>query len=332
MNSRSFVSFVVLSTFYFLSSQNVCQVYSTNSTSQETVKKFVNFISNNQESILTPVNKIFPNETGFEILKNKSRSISDRIIFGNNAQPDQFPFVGLSISYLLYANATDFEPNDSIECTCSLITSQFVVYQAQCIDYDQLQRNYQGSQFFFGSVNKLSFPTMINGVGYAVHPLYNFAGCYMNNIAIHKLQTSVENIEPISLPTRISPYFSYQDRIVTAVGFGATEEDEPSQFLKYTKLQVSSRAECDIRMLIGLRAAPNLICAKNSDSSGVCFGDDGGPLIYQNTLIGIIDSFRLVRTRCENQVTCFDGFAGFLRVDAYLDWIASVTGQSIDLF
>lgn len=286
-------------------------------------------------STLVLSKQIFPIEIGLKIIKKRARKssgIQERIIFGENAVPGQFPFVGLAISFLFYPNATDFDPNDSIDCTCSLITSEFILYKASCIDTDQLQKNYRGSQYFFGSVDRLDFPINASGLGYAVHPLFNFAGCYMNDIAIQKLDTKITDFSPVKLPSRLSSYLDYQGRTMVAVGFGFNENDDSLQYLQYTSLQVSSNIECAIRLALNLRAAPNLICAQSSDASGVCYNDDGGPLIFQDKLFGIIDSFRIVNTRFANEVTCFDGFTGFLRVDAYLDWIASVTGQSIDWF
>lgn len=275
-------------------------------------------------SELIEVTNIFPEELGREIIKNKTADVLEEpTIFGEFAQPDQFPYVGLTITYLSGTNA-----DQTALCTCSLVTVEYVIYAAHCIDF-----SFSGFQFFFGSTDTQNFPMFRNGIRYAINPDYKSnSGSYKNDIALAQLQTPVipsTNVQIAKLPSRLSLFSSYEDKSLAAVGFGLDETGNLPRFLKYSQLQGQPDFQCGEFSL-----NPSLICAKSTEASGICFGDSGGPLVYENTLVGINDI--LIAQNMENSAnqesSCASGYDAFTRVDRYLDWIESYTKSSIPWF
>lgn len=254
--------FAILTLSFLVSSTTV---HGENSTTSDILRGIFRRISTltRQYPDLVGVEQTFPESKGLSVIKNKTKEVNERIVFGSLAKNEQFPFVGLALAY------TDF---GTALCSCSLVTPDFVVYAAHCIDFQGLL----GAQFFFGSIDSLSFPTFRNGIAYAKHPSYNTFGCYNNDIAVFQLESPIElsaNIGTVRLPGSISQHLNYQDTTVTAIGFGTDETGSISRFLKFTQLQVTSGIQCFTNFILTL--SPNLICAKSSDASGICFGDSG---------------------------------------------------------
>lgn len=212
---------------------------------------------------LTKVKKMFAKEVGLNILRNRTKTSRERIVFGDFAQPEQFPFAGMALA---------FGNNGYIGlCSCSLVTPDFILFAAHCIDFD-----FVATQFFFGSVDTASFPVVRNGLSYAIHPNYNSYGSFNDDIAVFKLASPIplsSSIQPVKLPARISTLLKYDDALVTAVGFGVDQSGFISRFQKFALLQVTSGIQCFANFMQTM--SPHLICAKSSDSSGICFGDSG---------------------------------------------------------
>lgn len=262
--------------------------------------------------VLKKVLKTLPEERGRAILARKAnKTIESRIFFGTPAVDGQFPFYGFGIIF----------ENRMVHTYCggSLITLQFVLSTAHCVAGPIVF----AAQFFFGSANLNDFMEYRDGIAYACHPNFDNPP-YNYDISVIQLSyplCETDKIRPIALPRRISNLFSYEGIKMTIAGFGSTENTFPALPVQmtYTTLIGMSTAECSVET--GLPPSLGIFCARNASSS-ICFGDSGGALIYQNTIVGI-SSF--VTTP-----NCFNGTGGFTRVDRYLDWIAGFTGQQIE--
>lgn len=231
----NFKLFAIFAVFCFSSSQSV---YSSDVSSGGIVENLFNVLKPNFPDMIK-VQKKFPKKLGLKIVNNKTQKIEEKIVFGHYAAPGQFPFVGLMLVYLGGANT-----GLRALCTCSLITPTFTIHAAHCIDFALL-----GTQFFFGSIDSLNFPTVVNGIAYAKHPFFNFIpGSYMNDIAVFQLQKSVTlsaNVQLVKLPSRLSSIFNYQDDTVTTIGFGTDETGQLSRYFNF-----SLRFELLIGMII----------------------------------------------------------------------------------
>lgn len=256
--------------------------------------------------------KRLSHKVGLKAIKDNIviQKTAGRIVFGQRALPQQFPYVGAAVAY---------SADSKVEvCTCSLVTTSFVIYAAHCLDIEVV-----AAQYYFGSVDTLKFTQIRDASGVVTHPDFNSVpNTFVNDIAIGQLETPVTldaNVNLIKLPDPSSRGKSYEGQNLTPIGFGNDESGKMSQFLKFTTVVGQSTKTCNALFPNN----PNLICAKSRGISGICPGDSGGPLVFQNTLIGINDLILASKPDAKNAAAvCFGATNAFVRVDLYLEWIS----------
>lgn len=202
--------------------------------------------------------KIIAEEVSREILL---KSVDRQIVYGNYANPDQFPYYGYAIVH---------RPWTSIFCGSSLISTIWLTTVAHCM------RNATGAQIYFGSIDTQNMPTSRSAAGFIAHESFDFPTPYANDIALIKLSSAVSlspSIQPITLPAFSQKAKDFTGAFMTVCGFGKTSSEYP-RYLQYTTLSGISNAECN-------RAHWNfvntMLCGKGAGNtgSGVCFGDSG---------------------------------------------------------
>lgn len=115
---------------------------------------------------------------------------------------------------------------------------------------------------------------------YAVHPGYTF-GNNTNNIAvIHLIIASIAAISPINDNANVPPVGS--SVLSPGYGTGSTDASQGSADLQVAMLTVI--AESNTSCSTGNENS--LICA-DSNSQDMCAGDEGGPLIFSNEIVGV---------------------------------------------
>lgn len=282
---------------------------------------FKNFSPPSKLRKLQEFSQIVPEKLGREVIRNKTKDITGRVVLGMFAEPDQFPFVGLTITYMSGINTGNYTL-----CSCSLVSILYVLYAAHCLDF-----YFSASQFFFGSTDSLKFPMFRNGIKYTIHPLYD-SKSNSNDIALAQLLTPVTlsiNVQIAKLPSRFLSYTNFQDKTLTAVGFGLDEFGNLPENLKYTELQGQSDLQCSLEFPLN----PNLICAESEEAIGICVGDSGGPLMYNNFLVGVNNLMIIKNPQYPNETTvCDKKRNAFTRVDKYLNWITGYTKTQISWF
>lgn len=62
-----------------------------------------------------------------------------------------------------------------------------------------------------------------------------------------------------------------------------------------------------------------IMCTRNANGTGTCYGDSGGPLAFNNTLIGLVSW----------SVGCSNGYPSiYTRIFPQLEWINKVTNEA----
>ncbi|XP_034480573.1 proclotting enzyme [Drosophila innubila] len=213
-------------------------------------------------------------------------------------------------------------------CAGSLISSQFVVTSAHCINPMLILVRL--------GAHDLSKTTELGAIDFRiqrsfVHEQYDLASI-ANDIALIELNgvaPSNGDIRPICLPE--GSRFQREDEFVGmnpfVAGYGATKhQGDTSNVLRDAQVPIVSRLSCEQNyksVFQFVQFSDKLICA-GSSTVDACQGDSGGPLmmpqldggIYRYHLLGIV-SFGYECAR--------PGFPGvYTRVNSYLNWIQQI--------
>ncbi|XP_050549996.1 collagenase-like [Spodoptera frugiperda] len=249
------------------------------------------------------------------ILANETIIIEDRIIGGEVAPANAFPFfAGLLISLV-------GTPNQSV-CGSTLLSANRVVTAAHCnFDGVLLASEFTvvlGSNFIHTGGKRIATSEVV------MHPY--FVPATINDVAILYLPENVvftDIIHPIRLPDVSQLQNLFVGYKAMAIGFGSTtdkHQNTAENILSYVTLQVIDNADCE-----PLVVTPENICTSGIGPVGhigICSGDSGGPLITLDSngnpiLIGIT-SFRSRAKGCEGGAP-----SGFTRVTSFMDFIIS---------
>uniref|UniRef100_A0A0A1WHA1 Serine protease easter n=1 Tax=Zeugodacus cucurbitae TaxID=28588 RepID=A0A0A1WHA1_ZEUCU len=267
--------------------------------------------------------------------------IADRLFGGTNTHIDEFPWTAL----LLYGNK---KTNDyGTGCMGSLITKQYVLTIAQCVDASFAPKNgvtfigvrlgewdisYKQDCEKFSKGNSVCAPiyTDIEVNVVITHEAFN-KNTLQNDIALLRLKSSVvfnNFISPICLPYHEDlDYIGAPDSTAEITGWGQTLTRDESQIKQKATVKISELEACET---VIKRDAPHLsysysselqICT-NEPVKVACQQDGGGPLMAQHSneyqqayyLIGLFSS---MNTTCQRKHLP----AIYTRVQPYLKWI-----------
>ncbi|KAM8710794.1 hypothetical protein ACLKA7_017429 [Drosophila subpalustris] len=248
---------------------------------------------------------------------------TNRVVGGLPVRKGAYPWMAA----LGYNDASN--PNSlKFLCAGSLISSQFVLTSAHCINSMLILVRL--------GAHDLSKATELGVIDYrikrsVVHEQYDLASI-ANDIALIELNgvaPSNGDIRPICLPE--GSRFQREDEFVGmnpfVAGYGATRhQGDTSNVLRDAQVPIVSRQSCELNyksVFQFVQFSDKLICA-GSSTVDACQGDSGGPLmmpqldgsIYRYHLLGIV-SFGYECAR--------PGFPGvYTRVNSYLNWIQQI--------
>ncbi|XP_017058134.2 uncharacterized protein LOC108099270 [Drosophila ficusphila] len=280
--------------------------------------------------------------SGFNLLNECGKQVTNRIYGGEIAELDEFPWLAL----LVY-NSNDYG------CSGALVDDRHILTAAHCVQGEGVRDRRGLKHVRLGEFNVKTEPDCIEepnylscadaalNIGYErihVHPEYKEVSNYKHNdIAIIRLKHPVSFthfVMPICLPNKSEPLTLREGQMFSVSGWGRTD-----LFNKYfinihspikLKLRIPfvSNENCTkILEGFGVRLGPKQICAGGEFAKDTCAGDSGGPLMYFDRQHSRWVAYGVVSygfTQC--------GMAGkpavYTNVAEYSDWIESVIQQS----
>ncbi|XP_018563532.1 brachyurin [Anoplophora glabripennis] len=234
-----------------------------------------------------------------------------RIIGGEEATPHEFPF-----QVALVINGNSF-------CGGSLISSNYVLTAAHCAIAITTVDVILGAHNVTVAEDSQVYLT---GTEVILHENYNLV-TFQNDIALIKLSESVtlnDYIQTVPLPSRNDANKTYDDEIVTSIGWGLTKDldhtptlRDISPVLRYVEVEVHDLDDCRDyynRNIYNITYVTSLnICTSGYRNKGTCSGDSGGPLILNGVQIGLVSIGTTLCELCSPSV--------FTDLGKHLDWI-----------
>lgn len=144
------------------------------------------------------------------------------------------------------------------------------------------------------------------------HQEYSFPH---SNIGLIKTSTAIifnSAVQPIHLHNKV--ILDGSKGILSGWGYTSYPVGSTPLLLKFLEVQTISNADCITKYSDVLNITDAELCALNSlgEGHGICIGDSGDPLVFQNKLIGFVSFSR----------GCAIGFPdGFTRITSFWNWI-----------
>lgn len=226
-------------------------------------------------------------------------SLDGRIVGGKNASEGNYPYV-VRIMY-----------DGIMLCGGTIINNNYILTAAQCT---------------FGLEKKhmtvVAGTNVLNGIGvsYSVEELHSHSQFRMkhfyNDIGLIRVAEKIifnDRIQPVTL----NPGFSTGSDVVL-VGWGHNIEgtDKDADVLQEVIARVANLSEC---WKTYPTMTANNICTFAEAGKGLCYGDAGGPLLWNGAQIGILSTSH----------TCGLGDPDIhTRVSKYMDFITSIVNSA----
>uniref|UniRef100_A0A034WHW8 Serine protease SP24D n=1 Tax=Bactrocera dorsalis TaxID=27457 RepID=A0A034WHW8_BACDO len=244
----------------------------------------------------TPATTEVLNKVYVEDLEPVDDMPSSRIVGGQYASDGQFPH---QISLYIRGDFT---------CGGSIISASYVLTAAHCVT-SQPGINYPASYFTVraGSSQLYTGGVYVSVAETKVHPQYR---SYIYDIALLRLSTKLSfnsRIRAISLATVEPP----NNSAITISGFGRvrTSGELPSR-LKYNTLRSLTYGNCK-RFISDVD--PTTLCLSHTIGNGACYGDSGGPAVYNGKLVGVSN---YIINGCGSNYP--DGYA---KIPSFRNWV-----------
>ncbi|XP_063913658.1 brachyurin-like [Zophobas morio] len=244
-------------------------------------------------------------------ISTKNNGASTRIIGGQNATVNQFPFAA-AIQVRTETSA--------FFCGGSLYRNQWIITAGQCV-YNAILFTIQLGSIHIDAddSNKMTLATS----EYFLHPDYN-PYTLENDIALIKLRSAITFTDYVRSIDMLAVADLQLDADISAIGWGQTSDESGNlaPALQYVKVVPLTNEEC--RLTYGSQIKDNMLCVEGNYNEGTCNGDTGSPLVemYSRrfTVHSGVASF-ISGHGCESTDP-----SGYTRTFSHKDWIRNVTG------
>ncbi|XP_050087131.1 transmembrane protease serine 9-like isoform X2 [Anopheles aquasalis] len=229
-----------------------------------------------------------------------------------------------------------YQSTFSYTCGGSIIDRNTILTAAHClitpngfIAVDRLSVQVGRTRLYVGDGRSRSYEPD----RFIIHPQFEHDEVH-DDIALIKLATDIEFtdfIQPVCLWNRGVGESEFVGQVGSVVGFGLSETDEVSDYLREAQIPVVSFATCveSNRETFGQKLTKQMYCAGSRDGVSACNGDSGGGMFFE------LDNAWYVRglvsfTPSRKGVAKCDPYEYTVYTDVakYLDWIRQGHNQA----
>lgn len=228
----------------------------------------------------------------------QAAEINSRIVGGDATTIDK-------AKYMVYLRI-----NGKFICGGSLVSPKFVITAAHCIDGVNPSK-----VTVVGGATRLSEPGVRRSVTKIIKPQnYNKPKPYHMDVAVLKLASDMkgDNIETIQLCEANWKFGDYID----VYGWGQLAENNKAQVQQMRKVRVPLvlRSKCVEAYRQRETITDSMFCAGDlANGKDSCYGDSGGPAIFQNQLCGIVSwGLRCASTKYPGVYTSIKSVRNFI--------------------
>ncbi|XP_049788663.1 hypodermin-B-like [Schistocerca nitens] len=243
-------------------------------------------------------------------LPRKASVLQGRIVNGVEAEPGEFPY-----QLSLQKNAEHW-------CGAVILNEDWALTAAQCVeDSDDTYEVLAGT-------NTLSEGGTRHTVTFiSSHEGYDASDSWVNDIAVLKVSPAFPidsvTVAPIQLPEKDEEVPDNAN--VTTIGWGKHWYfGQIQDGLRKVDIHIWQQWLCEsVWQDINYNVHPTQICAirfKNNKHYDACTGDEGGPLLYEGKVVGLVSWGHFCGEPPYPSV--------YTRVSSYLDWITEKTSGS----
>lgn len=209
--------------------------------------------------------------------------LQPRIIGGKDSKIGLFPY---QISIELFENHL---------CGGSIISKNLILTAGHCVKgYSPLWMKIRAGTIYLKNNNENG--ELYNVETYILHPMYEMDETSIYDIAILKLEKSLnfsENISSIQLIDKNYKFLNNEKALIMGWGYTQDEEEEDgdlSKILQYAVVPIINRKDC--QKLLKMKYHPSSFCAGYIKTGKIdsCSYDSGGPIvsISSGKQIGIV--------------------------------------------
>ncbi|XP_048487664.1 trypsin, alkaline B-like [Plutella xylostella] len=234
---------------------------------------------------------------------------SNRIVGGADASIEAYPAI-VAIEYL------DIETTIwSQSCGGNILSPTYVLTAAHCVDESPMRIR-------AGSSYRESGGTVINVKSSLVHPDYNKLVFLDADIALLKLEKALvygPGIQQAAIYAQGTEVPNNSAVVHAGWGFIEDEDDgDPSPILQDVIMYTVNYDEC-ARRYSTEQLTENMICSGylGTGGKGPCDQDSGGPMYYNNVLVGLVSWFYGCASAEYPTINA--------KVSAFTDWIVANT-------